>query len=86
MVFSHMQLVFDVCVMFVVISCFFISLCRSCFLNRLWAFMEKRKAAIDADKDEAAAELEAADKLKAEYDELLKAAHKEAEGNFIRFL
>lgn len=74
-----MQLVFDVCVMFVYLMLLYIIMSKL-FFKPVRAFMEKRKAAIDADKNEAAAELEAADKLKAEYDELLKAAHKEAEG------
>lgn len=74
-----MQLVFDVCVMFVYLMLLYIIMSKL-FFKPVRAFMEKRKETIDADKKEAEAELEAADKLKAEYEGLLKAAHKEAEG------
>lgn len=74
-----MQLVFDVCVMFVFLMLLYVIM-SNLFFKPVRAFMEKRKAAIDADREEAVAELEAADKLKAEYEGLLKAANKEAEG------
>ena len=74
-----MQLVFDVCVMFVFLMLLYVIM-SNLFFKPVRAFMEKRKAAIDADREEAVAELEAADKLKAEYEGLLKVANKEAEG------
>ena len=73
-----MQLLFDVCVVFVFIMLLYIIMSRL-FFKPVRAFLEQRKAAIEADREAAKTDDEAAGRLRAEYEALLKEANKEAE-------
>ena len=72
------QLLFDALVIFVFLMALYLILSRL-FFNPVRAYLEKRKAAVDADKAEAARLQEEAAVSKAAYEEILKAVHKEAE-------
>ena len=73
------QLLFDAFVLFVVIMIMYaISEQALCF-KPVRAFLEQRKQAVAADRDEAQQLQEAAEVSKAAYEEKLKAVHKEAE-------
>lgn len=73
-----MQLLFDVCVVFVFIMLLYIIMSRL-FFKPVRVFLEQRKAAIEADREAAKTDDEAAGRLRAEYEALLKEANKEAE-------
>ena len=72
------QLLFDAFVLFVVIMIMYAIMSRL-FFKPVRAFLEQRKQAVAADRDEAQQLQEAAEVSKAAYEEKLKAVHKEAE-------
>lgn len=72
------QLLFDAFVLFVVIMIMYAIMSRL-FFAPVRAFLEQRKQAVAADRDEAQKLQEAAAVSKAAYEEKLKAVHKEAE-------
>ena len=72
------QLLFDAFVLFVVIMIMYAIVSRL-FFKPVRAFLEQRKQAVAADRDEAQQLQEAAEVSKAAYEEKLKAVHKEAE-------
>lgn len=72
------QLLFDAFVLFVVIMIMYAIMSRL-FFAPVRAFLEQRKQAVAADRDEAQKLQEAASVSKAAYEEKLKAVHKEAE-------
>ena len=71
-------LLFDAFILFVVIMIMYAIMSRL-FFAPVRAFMEQRKQAVAADRDEAQKLQEAASVSKAAYEEKLKAVHKEAE-------
>ena len=73
-----MQLLFDVCIVFVFIMLLFIIM-SNLFFKPVRAFIEQRKALIAADVEAAKADEAAVVEVKAEYENMLKEAHKEAE-------
>lgn len=72
------QLLFDAFVLFIVIMIMYAIMSRL-FFTPVRAFLEQRKQAVAADRDEALRLQEAASVSKAAYEEKLKAVHKEAE-------
>lgn len=72
------QLLFDAFIVFVVIMIMYVIMSRL-FFSPVRAFLEQRKLAIAADRDEALKLQEAAMISKAAYEEKLKVVHKEAE-------
>lgn len=72
------QLLFDAFILFVVIMIMYAIMSRL-FFAPVRAFMEQRKQAVAADRDEAQKLQEAASVSKAAYEEKLKVVHKEAE-------
>lgn len=73
-----MQLLFDVCIVFVFIMLLFVIM-SNLFFKPVRAFLEQRKAVIEADREAAKDDEDTARKFKAEYEDLLKEANKEAE-------
>lgn len=73
-----MQLLFDVCIIFVFLMLLYVIMTRL-FWKPVREFLEKRNAAVEADREAAKADEADTLKLKAEYEALLKDAHKEAE-------
>ena len=73
-----MQLIFDLCIVFVCIMLLFIIM-SNLFFKPVRAFLEQRKAGIAADIEAAKADEAAVESIKAEYEALLKEANKEAE-------
>lgn len=72
------QLLFDACILFVVIMIMYVIMSRL-FFGPVRAFLEQRKCAVAADRDEALKLQEAALVSKSTYEEKLKAVYKEAE-------
>lgn len=73
-----MQLLFDACILFIVIMIMYAIMSRL-FFGPVRAFLEQRKRAIEADRGEAQQLQETALISKAAYEEKLKAVYKEAE-------
>lgn len=72
------QLLFDAFIVFIVIMIMY-ALMSKLFFKPVRAFLEQRKQAVATDRDEAQKLQEAALMSKAQYEEKLKAVHKEAE-------
>ena len=72
------QLLFDVCIVFVFIMVLYVIMSRF-FFKPVRAVIEARRAVIEADKEAAKDNAQAADKFRAEYEVLLKTVNKEAE-------
>lgn len=72
------QLLFDACVVFIVLMIMYALMSRL-FFEPVRAFLEKRKQSVEEDRNEAGQLQEAALVSKAEYEAKLKVVHREAE-------